>query len=98
MVVHRILARVHPLILDCYKAASARNPNLHGTIDARSVVGREGDIENVSLDGSDFPNKKAIQCVRGVFDKLSFPQPEGGIVRVRYPLRFSLTSAPGDRN
>ena len=42
--------------------------------------------------GSDIPDANVVQCVTRGFTNLSFPQPEGGIVTVVYPIIFN----PGD--
>jgi hypothetical protein len=42
--------------------------------------------------GSDLPDQSVVQCVVRGFGNLSFPQPEGGMVTVVYPIIFN----PGD--
>ena len=42
--------------------------------------------------GSDLPDQSVVQCVVRGFGNLSFPQPEGGMVTVVYPIMFN----PGD--
>ena len=42
--------------------------------------------------GSELPDQGVISCVVRGFGNLSFPQPEGGIVTVVYPIIFN----PGD--
>jgi hypothetical protein len=49
-------------------------------------------VSNVSNGGSDMPDAAVVQCVVRAYYGLSFPQPEGGIVTVVYPIMFS----PGD--
>jgi hypothetical protein len=35
------------------------------------------------------PDSEVVSCVVGAFYGLSFPSPEGGVVRVSYPIVFS---------
>ena len=39
--------------------------------------------------GGDLPDGNVVSCVTRAFYGLSFPQPEGGIVKVTYPIMFS---------
>src|SRR5882724_5462883 len=58
---------------------------------ATTVSGRDGAVSNVSNGGSDLPDSGVVSCVLSAFYGLSFPQPEGGIVTVVYPIML----APG---
>lgn len=73
----------------CYEQGLARNPTLAGRISVRFVIGRDGAVSNVSNGGSDLPDSAAVGCIVRAFYGLSFPQPEGGIVTVVYPLMLS---------
>jgi hypothetical protein len=53
------------------------------------VIGRDGAVSNVGNGGSDMPDGGVVSCVVRAFYGLSFPQPEGGIVTVVYPIMFS---------
>jgi tetratricopeptide (TPR) repeat protein len=75
----------------CYEEGLKRNPNLEGRVSARFVIGRDGSVQNASNGGSDIPDSGVVSCVLAAFPGLSFPQPEGGIVTVTYPILF----APG---
>jgi hypothetical protein len=46
----------------------------------------------VSNGRSDLPDPHVVQCVAQAYYGLSFPQPEGGIATMVYPIVFS----PGD--
>ncbi|MCL2776960.1 MAG: hypothetical protein FWD73_03075 [Polyangiaceae bacterium] len=39
--------------------------------------------------GSQLPDQGVVSCVVRAFQNLSFPQPEGGIVTVTYPITFT---------
>ncbi len=76
----------------CYEAGLTRNPSLAGTVRARFVIGRDGAVSNVGDGGSSMPDPAVTSCVIRAFYGLSFPQPEGGIVTVVYPIAFSPAS------
>jgi TonB family protein len=67
-----------------------------GRVAVRFVIGRDGQVQGAPLDGgSDLPDKAVVSCVLRAFASLSFPEPEGGIVTVVYPVIFSPgTAAP----
>ena len=73
----------------CYEQGLIRNPNLEGRVEVRFVINRDGSVANVSNGGSDLPDSGVIGCVVNAYYGLSFPQPEGGIVTVAYPIMFS---------
>lgn len=90
-VIQRIVRQNFGRFRMCYDQGLGRNPNLEGRVSARFVIGRDGSVSNVSNGGSDLPDSKVVSCVVSAFYGLSFPQPEGGIVTVVYPIMF----APG---
>jgi len=72
----------------CYQQGLARNPTLEGRIPVRFVISRDGAVSSVSTPGG-FPDAGVQSCVQSAFYGLSFPQPDGGVVTVTYPLMFS---------
>lgn len=73
----------------CYNDGLQRNPGLTGRVSVRFVIGRDGAVSTASDGGSDLPDAAVRACVVRAFYGLSFPQPEGGIVTVTYPIHFS---------
>ena len=73
----------------CYEEGLRRNPGLVGRVAVRFVIGRDGAVSNTNDGGSDLPDAAVRSCVVRAFYGLSFPQPEGGIVTVDYPISFS---------
>ena len=53
------------------------------------VIDASGAVSGVSNAGSSMPDSGVVNCVVRSFGGLSFPQPEGGVVRVTYPISFS---------
>ncbi len=60
-----------------------------GPSTVRFVIARDGSAANVAEAGSDLPNAKVVACVVHAYYGLSFPEPDGGIVTVVYPIVFS---------
>jgi hypothetical protein len=73
----------------CYENGLKNNPNLQGRVNVRFVIARDGSVSNVGNAGSDLPDSGVVSCVVRAFYGLSFPQPEGGIVTVVYPITFA---------
>ncbi|MBI5535640.1 MAG: AgmX/PglI C-terminal domain-containing protein [Deltaproteobacteria bacterium] len=88
-VIQKIVRQQNPRLRQCYEQGLARNPNLQGRVSIRFVIDREGKVANVGNGGSDLPDDKVVQCVVKAFYKMQFPQPEGGIVTVIYPIVFT---------
>ena len=55
------------------------------------TIKEDGSTADIAPTGT-IPDSNAISCVGRAFNGLSFPQPEGGVVKVKYPMHFS----PGD--
>jgi hypothetical protein len=87
-VIQRIVRQNYGRFRMCYEQGLSRNPNLEGRVQVRFVIGRDGSVSNVQNGGSDLPDSGVVSCVIGAYYGLSFPQPEGGIVTVVYPIMF----------
>jgi hypothetical protein len=90
-VIQRIVRQNFGRFRLCYENGLRNNPNLHGRVSVRFVIGRDGTVSNVGNGGSDIPDSSVVSCVVRSFYGLSFPPPTGGIVTVTYPIMF----APG---
>lgn len=88
-VIQRIVRQNYGRFRMCYEQGLTANPNLEGRVSVRFVIGRDGAVSNVSNGGSDLPDSKVVSCVISAYYGLSFPEPEGGIVSVVYPIMFS---------
>jgi hypothetical protein len=89
-VIQRIVRQNFGRFRLCYENGLRNNPNLAGRVSISFTIGRDGSVGSVS-GGGDLPDSAVIGCVTKAFYGLSFPQPEGGIVKVAYPIAF----APG---
>ena len=91
-VIQRIVRQNFGRFRLCYENGMRTNPNLAGRVAVRFVIDRSGAVSTASDGGSDLPDRGVVSCVVRGFGNLSFPQPEGGIVTVVYPIIFN----PGD--
>lgn len=91
-VIQRIVRQNFGRFRLCYEQGLAKDPTLAGQVKVKFVVGRDGSVSSVSDAGSTLPDSTVVACVVRGFGNLSFPQPEGGIVVVTYPITFT----PGD--
>ncbi len=92
-VIQRIVRTKFDAFLGCYKPAAKANHELQGRVTVKFVIDRDGAISVATDGGSDLPDQNVVQCVVRSMSGLHFPQPEGGIVTVVYPMIFS----PGDQ-
>jgi hypothetical protein len=93
-VIQRIVRQNFGRFRLCYENGLRNNPNLQGRVSVKFVIGRGGSVASTSDGGSDLPDASVVGCVVRAFGNLSFPQPEGGLVTVVYPISFD----PGDEH
>ena len=55
------------------------------------VITRDGAVSMVSVAESSLGDSSVAKCVERAFYDLTFPEPEGGIVTVVYPIVFSTS-------
>jgi hypothetical protein len=87
--VQRIVRQNFGRFRACYDDGLKRNPALAGRVTTRFVIGRSGAVSSVGDGGSDLPDAAVKSCMQRAFQSISFPEPEGGIVTVVYPIVFS---------
>jgi hypothetical protein len=87
-VVRRIVRQHFGQFRLCYEDGLRRNDAIHGSVFVRFVINRRGEVAYADGVGSTMPDPRVVQCVVSGFNTLSFPEPEGGIVRVVYPIYF----------
>jgi hypothetical protein len=76
----------------CYEEGLHRNPRLQGRVAVKFVIDLDGKIRTAMDGGSDLPDPDVVACCVEHFKQVQFPNPEGGIVTVVYPIIFN----PGD--
>jgi FHA domain len=88
-VIQRIVRQNFGRFRLCYENGMRNNPNLQGRVTVKFVIDRSGAVAMTADGGSDIPDSAVVQCVVRGFANLSFPQPEGGMVTVVYPIMFN---------
>jgi len=88
-VVQRIVRQNFGRFRLCYEDGLRRDPKLAGKVAIKFIIDRQGNVANVSRDPSTTMSDAAVvSCVQRGFSSLVFPQPEGGIVTVIFPVIF----------
>ncbi|MGH7294357.1 MAG: AgmX/PglI C-terminal domain-containing protein, partial [Polyangiaceae bacterium] len=64
----------------CYEQALTAKPALAGDVKTRVIIDAGGEVSTVAGVSSTLSDPAAIACIQRAFQRLSFPQPEGGIV------------------
>ncbi len=92
-VIQRIVRQNFGRFRLCYENGLRQNAQLQGRISVRFQIGRDGAVTQAADGGSTLPDQAVVACVARAFLGLSFPQPEGGIVTVVYPIDFAPDGA-----
>ncbi len=88
-VIQRIVRQNFGRFRLCYEDGLRGNPALGGRVSVKFVIDRHGMVALASDGGSDMPDQKVIGCIVRGFQNLSFPEPQGGVVKVTYPIVFT---------
>jgi hypothetical protein len=91
-VIRRIVRAHFAAIRTCYEDGLRSNPTLSGVVYVRFVIGRDGSVSTATSDSTDITDQGVLDCISRAFYAFTFPQPEGGIVSVKYPIKL----VPGD--
>jgi hypothetical protein len=91
-VVGRILRQNGARFRKCYQAGLEKNPRLAGTVRVKFVIDRAGDVATAMNGGSDIDDQGVVSCILHAVQNITFPQPDGGIVTVVYPMTFKQGS------
>jgi hypothetical protein len=73
----------------CYEAGLRKNPDLYGKVTMRFVIETDGHVRRVTPTCTSLPDPQVVRCIAEQYTKLTFPEPERGIVTVVYPIMFS---------
>jgi hypothetical protein len=93
-VIKRIIRANYPRFRACYESGLKRVPDLKGTVSTAFVIDKDGAVESAKNTGGTLTDEPVKSCVTGVFKTLSFPEPEGGKVKVTYPIDFQVGDDP----
>jgi len=72
----------------CYEDGLVRDPTLEGKVVVRFVIERDGSVI-AEEHTSDISMADVTECIAVQFLTLEFPEPDGGVVTVTFPLMFS---------
>ncbi len=88
-VIQRIVRQNFGRFRLCYEQGLKRDPTISGTVATKFVIDRSGNVINVARDATTtLADAGVVSCITRAFTNLTFPQPEGGIVTVVYPIIF----------
>ncbi len=73
----------------CYEKDLRMQPSLSERVTVSFTIGRDGSVSRASGTADGGALQSTASCVARAFSGLSFPEPEGGVVNVTYPLVFS---------
>lgn len=77
----------------CYEKALRQHPKASGTATLRFVIARSGHVLDATSRGME--HIPALDgCLARAAYGITFPQPEGGVVTVVYPLRLEPLPVP----
>ena len=88
-VIQRIVRQNFGRFRLCYEGGLRGNPSLTGRVSTKFIIDRNGGVSVAQDAGSDLPDQQVVSCVVRSFGNLTFPQPEGGVATVTYPIVFS---------
>jgi len=91
-IIQRIVRADFNAMRACYEDGLRHDANLQGRVTVKFVIDRDGTVQMAADGGSTMPDAQVVACVAHAFGTLRFPQPEGGLVTVVYPIQFN----PGD--
>jgi hypothetical protein len=95
-VIQRIVRQNFGRFRACYQDELRTHPTLQGRVSVRFLIDRTGAVAAPGDGGSDVNDPALVACVVRAFGSLQFPQPDGGVITVVYPLQFSPEGvAPG---
>jgi hypothetical protein len=84
-VIRRVINRRVNEVRHCYTQALQSRPELQGRVAVRFVISPTGVVMAATVVSSDLGHTITEQCIRGVVARMTFPQPQGGLVSVTYP-------------
>lgn len=87
-VVRKVVQDKEPQIRWCYEQVLPKKPHLSGSVVVKFVIDRSGAVSSVG-DGGSSMDGDVVACEQQIFRGLRFPEPQGGIVLVVFPMTFA---------
>ena len=88
--IQRVMRAAYDQFRHCYEPGLGRNAQLTGRVVLRFVIALDGHVSKANAtDATTMPDQVVVSCIADSLHGLVFPQPEGGIVTVVYPIELS---------
>jgi hypothetical protein len=84
----RALAKIRPGLVRCFETSLKGDPSLKGTLTARILVGKEGEVTSADLSPSAMPAAMTA-CLVAALKRTNFEMPSEGAT-IGVPLTFSM--------
>ena len=73
----------------CYEKDLKEQPSVFMRVTVSFTIGRDGSVSRARGSGEGGAPASTANCVAEAFRAIAFPQPEGGVVNVTYPIVFT---------
>ena len=87
--IEAVVRKNHGVFRACYEKGHGPKRHLKGQVVVRFLIDRDGRVSLSELEKSTLADEEATSCVVDGFRRLRFPPPDGGVVTVVYPMKFS---------
>lgn len=87
--IQRVVRQSFGRLRACYETGLARDPGLEGRVSVKFVIDRSGSVALAAPMENSTGDAAVGACVTRAYSAMTFPQPEGGIVTVVYPVVFT---------
>lgn len=92
--IERVVRRHTRGIRYCYERELQDDPGLEGQVVANWTIDLDGTVSRRSIEENTMGNRNVESCLLREIGRMRFPEPDGGMVVVRYP--FTFRSSSGD--
>lgn len=86
--IERVVRRHSRGIRYCYERELQDNAELEGAIVVNFTIDLDGQVGSRSIESDSMGNRTIQSCLLREFGRMRFPEPDGGVVVVSYPLTF----------
>ncbi len=83
---HRVARGNYGKIRFCYESRLQSDPTLRGRVVVTFTIDKTGTPKDVKAASDDLKDPDLLTCVEKSFAALTFPAPEGGVIKVTYPI------------
>jgi hypothetical protein len=87
-IIQRVVRRNFGRYRLCYEQGLRKDPKLAGKVIVSFAIAADGSVKDVTRTTT-LSDEGVATCVAKAFGDLSFPKPDGGVIKVSYPLIFA---------